>query len=293
MSALHDEDNIASSLHLRPLTPALGLEVSGIDLALPLTADVIDALRQALVDHSVLRFRDQSLTPDQQVAFSGCFGHVPRVPDSMFLIHTDNPCVSVLQNDADRPPTVNNWHSDYSFAAEPDVASVLQAEVVPQSGGDTTWASMFAAYDSLSDGMKAHLDGMTATHDFMKLYERPAKKVAWQGGRRKLMEAQRRRFPPVSHPVVRLHPENGRKALFVNESFTRHIDDMTESESRSLLGHLFEQARVPEHQLRLSWNPGDLVIWDNRSTVHYALADYYPNFRLMHRVTVLERPRPV
>lgn len=278
-------------IKLRPATPCLGMEVSGIDLKQTLEASQIKALRQAFIDHSLLIFRGQNLTPDQQFEFASYFGHVPTAPKIMFSVHPDNPHVSILENDAQRPPTVNNWHSDYSFAAEPDFASVLQANEVPDIGGDTVWSSMFAAYDGLSDGMKMRLEGLNGIHDYMKLYERPAKKAAWQGERGKLMEAARLRFPPVSHPVVRVHPENGRKALFVNESFTRHIDELTESESRSLLSYLFEQARVPEYQFRLSWRRGDLVMWDNRSTVHYALADYHPSYRLMHRVTVLERPR--
>lgn len=278
---------------IRPLCPALGMEVSGIDLTRALNSEQVRVLRRALVDRSVLCFRDQNLSPDQQVKFASSFGHVPQVPDSMFLVHPDNPHVSVLENDANRAPTVNNWHSDYSFAAEPDFASVLQANIIPQIGGDTVWSSMFAAYDGLSDGMKTRLEGLTAAHDYMKLYERPAKKAAWAGERGKLMQASRQKFPPVYHPVVREHPESGRKALFVNESFTRHIDDLSVNESHILLEHLFAQARVPEYQLRLSWNPGDLVIWDNRSTVHYALADYYPQHRRMHRVTVLEHPREV
>jgi taurine dioxygenase len=251
----------------------------------------VASLRRALVEHGVLFFRDQRIGPAQQAAFARQFGHVPRVPDSMFRVHPESPLVSVLENDAERPPTVNNWHSDYSFAAEPDVASVLRAVVVPEVGGDTVWASMYAAYEGLSDRMQHHLDGLVAAHDFMKLYERPAKKALWQGERGRLMEEARRAFPPVYHPVVRVHPETGRKALFVNESFTRHVDGMTESESRALLGYLFEQARTPEYQVRFAWSEGAVAMWDNRSTVHYAVADYYPRHRLMHRVTVLERPR--
>ncbi|HZD26215.1 MAG TPA: TauD/TfdA family dioxygenase, partial [Alphaproteobacteria bacterium] len=220
-----------AGLGFRPLTPAIGMEVAGVDFARPLSEAAVAALRAALNEHGVLFFRDAAPTPAQQAAFARRFGHVPRVPDSMFLVHAEEPHVSVLENDAARPPTVNNWHSDYSFAELPDYASVLHGVVVPESGGDTLWASMFAAYEGLSDRMQRHLDGLCAVHDFMKLYERPAKKALWQGERGRLMEAARRQFPPVLHPVVRAHPETGRKALFVNESFTRHIDGMSESES--------------------------------------------------------------
>lgn len=291
MSLAENLDATTDPLDIRPVTPGVGAEVSGVDLRQDLSAETVAALRAALIEHGVLFFRGQPVTPDQQVAFARRFGHVPKVPDSMFTVHAGNPHVSVLENDADRPPTVNNWHSDYSFAELPDFASVLRSVVVPDCGGDTVWGGMFAAWEGLTDRMQQHLDGLTATHDFMKLYERPVKKRLWEGERGRLMEAARREFPPVSHPVVRVHPESGRKALFVNESFTRHIDGMSESESRALLGHLFEHVKAPEFQVRFRWTPDAVAMWDNRSTIHYAVADFHPAHRLMHRVTVLERPR--
>ncbi|WP_416897794.1 MAG: TauD/TfdA dioxygenase family protein [Minwuia sp.] len=291
MSLAYTATDSAAPFQLRPVTPSVGAEVSGIDLTESLDEKAVAALRAALIEHGVLFFRDQPVTPDHQVAFARRFGHVPKVPDSMFLVHEANPHVSVLLNDADRPPTVNNWHSDYSFAPLPDFASVLRSVVVPDCGGDTVWAGMFAAWDGLPDRMQQHLDGLTATHDFMKLYERPVKKRLWEGERGRLMEAARREFPPVSHPVVRPHPESGRKALFVNESFTRHIDGMSEQESRHLLAFLFEHCKAPEFQVRFRWSPDCVAMWDNRSVIHYAVADFHPARRLMHRVTVLERLR--
>lgn len=281
-----------AALDLRPLTPSVGAEVRGLDLREPLDVDCAAALRRALFRYGVLFFRGQRLSAERQVAFARQFGHVPRVPDSMFRVHPDNPWVSVLENDADRPPTVNNWHSDYSFAAEPDMASLLRAVAVPEVGGDTLWIGMAAAYRGLSAGMQARLEGLSACHDFMKLYERPAKKALWQGERGRLMEAARRQFPPVSHLVVRSHPESGEKALFVNPSFTRHIEGMSECESRALLAYLFEHVTAPEFQVRFRWTADSLALWDNRLTLHYAVADFHPAHRLMHRVTILERPRP-
>lgn len=286
-----DGSNAIGALTMRPVTPLTGVEITGVDLKKKPDADTQAALRRALNEHCVLFFPDQSLSVDEQVAFSKIFGHVPTVPESMFRVHKTNPYVTVLLNDADNPPTVNNWHSDYSFAALPDLASVLQAIEIPACGGDTLWCNMYAAYEGLSDRMKSHLDGLSATHDFMKLYERPIKKKLWEGKSREGMLAARREFPPVSHPIVNVNPDTGRKALFVNESFTRHVDGMSESESRTLLGFLFETVRTPEYQVRYVWLKGTLAIWDNRSTNHYATADYYPNKRLMHRVTVLEKPR--
>lgn len=275
-----------------PLTLAAGAEVTGVDIAQPLTAADIDALKRALTRHGVLFFRDQPVTPDQQVAFARQLGRVPKVPDSMFRVHPDNPYVSVLENDADRPPTVNTWHSDYSFAAKPDYCSVLRSVVVPPAGGDTIWVNMVAAYEALPARMKHAIEGLTATHDYMYLYERPFKAYLWEGERFDYMEQGRQEHPPVSHPVVRTIPETGERALFINESFTRHIDGLGDDEGRALLRYLVQHIQTPEYQVRFHWTPDTVAVWDNRVTVHYAVADYHPAHRLMHRVTVLNDEVP-
>lgn len=282
----------AAAVTVERLTPAAGAEISGVDLTRPLAQDQARAIHRALLDHGVVFFRGQPVTPDQQVAFARNFGRVPKVPDSMFRVHPDNPYVSVLENDAERPPTVNTWHSDYSFAAKPDYASVLRAVSVPAAGGDTIWTNMAAAYEALPDRMKRLVEGLTATHDFMYLYERPFKAFLWQGERFQYMEAARLEHPPVSHPVVRTIPETGRKALFINESFTRHIDDMGDDEGRALLRYLVQHIQTPEFQVRFRWTADTVAMWDNRITVHYAVADYHPAHRLMHRVTVLNDEVP-
>jgi taurine dioxygenase len=237
-------------------------------------------------------FPDQKITPDEQVAFARHFGDVPEVPDSMFQVHADNQYVSVLENDAENPPTVNNWHSDYCFAAKPDFLSILHTQIVPDIGGDTIWVNMYAAYEALSDKLKVHLRGLQATHDFMKLYTQPFKAHLWEGERHQYMEEAQKENPPVLHPVVRMIPETGRQALFVNESFTRDIEGFTETESTSLLNFLFDHIQTPEYQIRYQWKPNTLAVWDNRVTVHYALADYHPQHRRIHRVTVLNYEVP-
>lgn len=275
-----------------PINPAIGAEIGGVDLGRELDAATAAEIMDAILDRLVVFFPGQNVSPDRQAAFGRHFGDVPEVPDSMFRVHADNPCVSVLENDAKRPPTVNNWHSDYSFAAKPDFLSILHARSVPDIGGDTIWVNMYAAYEALTEPMKAHLEGRLATHDFMKLYERPFKRHLWEGGRFDHMEAARLAHPPVRHPAVRTIPETGRRALFVNESFTRNIEGLDERESASLLDYLFEHIRTPEYQLRYRWQRGTLAVWDNRVTVHYAVADYHPRHRLMHRVTVLNHEAP-
>ena len=281
-------------ISVSPINPVIGAEITEVDLSRELDSATAAEILGAILDHLVVFFPDQDVTPDRQAAFARHFGDVPEVPDSMFRVHADNPYVSVLENDAERPPTVNNWHSDYSFAARPDFLSILHARSIPDVGGDTIWVNMYAAYEALTEPMKAHLAGRVATHDFMKLYERPFKRHLWEGERFEYMEAARHEHPPVRHPVVRTIPETGRRALFVNESFTRNIEELDERESASLLGFLFEHVRTPEFQIRYRWKPNTLAVWDNRVTVHYAVADYHPRHRLMHRVTVLnhEVPRP-
>lgn len=279
-------------IEVRPVNPVIGAEITGIDLRQDMDSGTAREVMSALLDHLVVFFPDQDITPNQQVAFARHFGDVPAVPDSMFRVHPQNPYVSILENDAERPPTVNNWHSDYCFAAEPDFLSILHAKVVPDMGGDTIWVNMYAACEALTDQMKAHLRGLKATHDFMKLYERPFKRHLWEGARCEHMEAARKEHPPVAHPVARRIPETGRLALFVNESFTRNIEGLADRESAALLDYLFNHIRTPEFQIRHRWRRNTLAMWDNRVTVHYALADYYPRHRLVHRVTVLNHEVP-
>ena len=279
-------------ISVKPINPVIGAEITDIDLRQNLDDTTAAEIMAAIQEHLVVFFPDQNITPNQQAAFARHFGEVPEVPNSMFRVHPDNPFVSVMENDLERPPTVNNWHSDYSFAGVPDFLSILHAQSIPDVGGDTIWANLYAAYEALSDQIKAQLTGLVGIHDFMKLYEQPLKRHLWEGERYQYMDAARLDYPPVGHPMVRTIPETGRRALFVNESFTRNIQGMDERESANLLNLLFEHIRIPEFQFRYQWSPKTLVIWDNRVTVHYAVADYYPRHRLMHRVTVLNHEVP-
>ena len=197
------EARICQYISVRPINPVIGAEITDVDLSRELDPATAAEILDAILDHLVVFFPGQDITPNQQAAFARHFGDVPEVPDSMFRVHADDPCVSVLENDAEHPPTVNNWHSDYSFAAEPDFLSILHAQSIPDVGGDTIWVNMYAAYEALTDPMKAHLAGRVATHDFMKLYERPFKRHLWEGERFEHMEAARLEHPPAGHPVVR------------------------------------------------------------------------------------------
>jgi taurine dioxygenase len=273
---------------LSRLTPALGAEVAGIDLSLPPDAATLDALRQALVEHQVLFFRNQDLPPAAQRDFAARFGDLHTHP--IYPQHPDARQIMVLDTDAYDLKDNAIWHTDVTFIETPPLGALLAARRLPPHGGDTLWASGFAAWDMLSERLKTLLDGLTATHDFTKTF--PLKRFGLTAADRERWEETRRTHPPLSHPLVRTHPENGRKALFVNEGFTTEINELPEEESRALLDFLFKHQSRPEFSVRWRWQEGDVAFWDNRSTIHYAVDDYRPARRIMHRATILgDRPR--
>jgi taurine dioxygenase len=275
-----------TAFELTPLTPAIGGNIAGIDLAQPLSDETVEALKDALDDRLVLFLRDQQLTPAAQRSFAALFGplhihpiypNVPEVPEIM-----------VLDTDDKNPPDNDNWHTDVTFIQTPPLGAALYARRIPPSGGDTLWLSTIAAYEALSEPFKRFLGGLTAEHDFEKSFPRDpsASKEA-----RTRWEEARATNPPVSHPVVRTHPRSGRKAIFVNFGFTTRINELSKAESDVVLAYLFAHVTKPEFQIRHKWKENDLVLWDNRVTQHYATVDYLPDRRIMHRATILgERP---
>lgn len=270
---------------IRPVSPPCGAEVSGVDLRDP-TSEIMSLMNRALAEHAVLFVRDQDLTPEQQVELTLRFGPVLRVPYIAPL--ADHPdVVAVLKEPDERNISTfgGTWHSDFSFLDEPPSLTLLYALELPEVGGDTLWASQYAAYDALSTGMKRLLDPLRAIH------------TAWPHGTRgpdttaavSRSVVMTRNDPSadreVVHPVVRVHPVTGRKALFVNPVYTQRFEDMTEGESQPLLQHLFAHATSPELSCRLRWAPGTLAIWDNRCLLHLAINDYDGSRRLLHRTT--------
>jgi len=280
------------SIELRPVAGTLGAEVAGVDLARPLGNSVAAEIRRAFVEHLVLFFRDQALTPEQHLTVTRLFGPVSRVP---YVKHmADYPdIIAVLKEAEERKISTfgNAWHSDFSFLPEPPLGSVLYAREVPSHGGDTLWSNMYEAYEALSEGMKRLLDSLRAMHS-----GRPYGVGGVPSDLKTSRSIEMERNNPeadreFAHPVVRRHPESGRKALFVNAIYTTRFEDMTESESRPLLDYLFEHCIRPEFTCRFRWAPGSLAIWDNRCTLHYAVNDYDGQRRLMHRTTIAgERP---
>jgi len=270
-----------------PLTPTIGAEVRGVDLAAPLDESVMQAIEQALYDHLVLFFRDQDITPSQQIEFAGWFGPFEYHPFAK--PHPEYGEMTVLDQSTPERDGANSWHSDSSFMERPAWGSVLRAVQLPPLGGDTCWANMYAAYDALSDRMKQLLDGATALHDIVVPLQ---KAVAYGHSTVASVEETRAKWPAARHPVVRTHPQTGRKLLYVNNNFTTRICELAEDESRVVLAFLLEHIKRPDFQVRFNWSPNAVVLWDNRCTQHYAVPDYTGHRRVMHRVT-LEGERPI
>lgn len=283
-----------TSLEVRPVAPACGAEVRAVDLRGADDATLAE-LRRALAEHSVLFVRDQRLAPEEQVALTARLGPVLRVPFVRPL--PDHPdVIGVLKEADERNISVfgGTWHSDFSFLDEPPSLTLLHAIELPDVGGDTVWSSQYAAYETLSPGLRRLLDGM---HNVQ---------TGWPHGTRgpgagaavSRSVVMTRNDPEadceVLQPCVRVHPETGRRALFVNPVYTDRFADMTAEESAGLLAYLFDHAVRAEFTCRLRWEPGTLAIWDNRCLLHLAINDYDGSRRLLHRTTVAgERPIPV
>jgi taurine dioxygenase len=274
----------APELHLsaRPLTPAIGAVIDDIDLAGDLSDATIDSLHRALLRHHVLFFQRQTLDPKTQKALAARFGRLHIHP---IYPHVDDvPEIIVLDTSHNNLPDNDNWHTDVTFIETPPLGAILAAKTIPPSGGDTSWASTIVAYEALSAPFQHFLDGLTAIHNIEKSFP----EVRWgQNEDKTRFDEAKRKNPPVVHPVVRVHPESGRKGLFVNEGFTTRIVELSPGESDSVLQLLFKHVAKPDFTVRWKWNEGDVAFWDNRLTQHYALADYLPHRRIMHRATIL------
>jgi taurine dioxygenase len=270
------------AIQVTRVTAAIGALVEGIDLSQELAQPEIDQLGELLARHQVLFFRGQPLTPQQQVRFAARFGTLHVHP--IYPVLPELPEILVLDTHKDFLPDNDNWHTDVTFSETPPLAGILSAKQMPTSGGDTLWSSCSAAYEALSEPMRRFLDGLTAQHSVAKSF--PAERWQNDPASRERYERAVAKYPPVNHPVVRVHPVTGRKGLFVNGGFTTHINELRAPESRVLLDFLDAHAGRPEFTVRWRWNVDDLVFWDNRVTQHYAVADYLPERRVVYRATV-------
>ncbi|MEM6301934.1 MAG: taurine dioxygenase [Pseudomonadota bacterium] len=259
---------------------ALGAEISGIDLSRPLNASEQQQLRLLLNEHEVVFFRDQNIDPRAQRELALCFGPLQTHP--AYSTVEGFPEITVLESTPEKPSKIEVWHSDMTFREHPPMATVLRSVVVPAKGGDTMWASMSTAYAALSEPMREFLSGLHAIHDFSWGFK---ESLAEEGGEERLAEAVKSN-PPVVHPVVRTHPETGKKLLFINALFTTHILELAKEESDALLSFLYEHVKTPEFSVRFSWEPNSIAIWDNRSTQHKPVNDYFPAHRRMERIVI-------
>ncbi len=259
-----------------PLGRVIGAEIRGLDLSRPLEPALREELNRALLEWKVLFFRGQHLTPERQRGFARHWGELETNP--LLAAGTSEDVVRFDKGSGATPTFENIWHTDVTFRTRPALGAVLQLREVPPVGGDTLWADMAAAYDNLPAEVKDRIDGATAVHDFIPGFAR------FYGPQR--LAPFQEMFPPVEHPVVRTHPETGRRMLFVNTSFTTRITGMERAESDRLLSFLCRQAHVPEYQVRFHWQPGDIAFWDNRATQHYAVNDYAPHRRVAERVAI-------
>ncbi len=272
-----------TGIDVRRVAGALGAEIGGVDLSQPLADETIAAIRKALVEHQVIFFRDQTLTPEQQLAFGRRFGPLNIHPYVKGM--ADHPEVmEIIKEPSDRINFGGGWHSDMSFLESPSIGSILYAVETPDYGGDTLFASQAAAFDALSPGLRKTLEGLSAVHSAGREYA-PTGASAQKRGSMQIAEAEGA-VGEFVHPMVKVHPETGRKALYVNPAFTMRIEGWSRRESKALLDYLFEHSRFEAFTCRFSWKPGSVAFWDNRSVWHFALNDYPGQRRHMRRVTV-------
>ena len=276
----------ALGVTIQPLTATIGAEVAGLDLDQPLSDRQAALVRAAWLKFKVIFFRDADISHESHIRLGYIFGDqleghpvIPHVEGHPEILRIQGVEGVKLTPETYAPFQAHNkWHTDVTFRPNPSIASLLRARLLPPLGGDTMWVDTVAAYDGLPDRVKDKIEGLYAEHDIVR---------SFRGRVSEERQAELNRdFPAVRHPIVRKHPETGEKILYVNYTFTTRIVDIDEGESASLLSYLFDRIKVPEYQVRFRWSPNALGIWDNRSTQHYAVGDYWPADRILERVTV-------
>ncbi len=270
-----------SHIEVRKMTGGCGAEVLGVNLANLSNSDM-EAVRQAYVDHGVIFFRDQTLTPEEHIAFAGRWGKIDI--NKFFPAKQKYPEIAEVRKEKTQKTNIGGgWHTDHSYDQVPAMGSILLARELPTEGGDTLFADMYAAYEGLSDGLKDTLSRMKAVHSNAAAFGAGGYyKNSDQGGGFKGENL----VGEAIHPVVITHPLSGRKSLYVNPGFTMCFDGWTMEESQPLLQHLFRHASRPEYTCRFQWHDGSIAFWDNRATWHYAVNDYHGERRLLHRITI-------
>ena len=274
-----------NTIEVSPLSPALGGIISGVDIAAGISDEQFAEIRQAFIDYSVIFLRDQQITPDQHIEFARRWGKINV--NRFFQAVDSHPIIAEVRKEADQKKNIGaEWHTDHSYDEIPAMGSILYAREVPTVGGDTLFASMYAAYDALSDGLKQMLSSMNAEHSSRHVFGEIAysdRDLDDLGSRLGNTDAATQ---DSIHPVIIKHPLSGRPALYVNRDFTVKFENWTQEESQPLLDYLYGHARQNEFTCRFHWQKGSMAIWDNRATHHCALNDYHGERRLMHRITI-------
>ncbi|WP_028216340.1 TauD/TfdA dioxygenase family protein [Paraburkholderia oxyphila] len=294
------EADADQELHVRRYKPLIGAVIENVDLSKPLSESNRQALRQALVDHGVIFFREQTLTPAQHVALARIFGNPIRKNIYLPAV-TDFPEIEVIaHSDSTRSGGTDNWHVDVSWQHQPPKATVLHAQEIPEGGGgDTIWSSAAAVYDLLDADLARYFEKLSAVNTFIASpkkgalaellsgYDIPegSEENSVEAGLARVRDAAQK-YPPIEVPVIKTHPENGRKLVFVNEGHTSHLLGVSKTASQNLLNYLYDLVKTPEVQARFEWRQGDVAIWDNRQVQHYAARDYGSARRRIHRITL-------
>jgi taurine dioxygenase len=279
-------------LRIEPVSPALGARIVGIDLSRDLDEERWKVVEKAFHDHSVLVFPEQHIDVAEMKRFARRFGEVMIHEHLLPLTMPGHPECMLLHNNAEKPPGLNYWHTDNSGWQRPPLGTLLYAQITPELGGDTLFSSMYRAYEALSRPMQDLLERLSAVHDVKKAFGSD-----YQSLQRSLnktgIDANKHfeHYEPVEHPLVRVHPRTGKKALYLSSPYVTHISGLSRAESQAILDLLYRHLETNEFIYRHRWTQNDLVIWDNRCTQHLAVADYYPRERLMYRMNVAgERP---
>tara|TARA_B100000959_G_scaffold162287_1_gene169959 strand:- start:371 stop:1216 length:846 start_codon:yes stop_codon:yes gene_type:complete len=277
-----------SAIQINKLTPNIGAEIVGKKIFDDLTTTVCDKIYETLIENKVIFFRNQELTNDQHIKFAKSFGEIE--PPHPVYPHVDQyPEIVLLENDENRPPDTDVWHTDVTFKPNPPFASILYSKIIPSSGGDTLWSCLSSIYDALPNDIRKYLETLKAVHD-MGDFRNTYTNNEPIGAAHKLNEGHKK-FGSSIHPIVKKHPVTNNNYIYINPGFTNHIVGLNATDSSNLLNYLFNFMNKPEFQIRFKWTNNTVAMWDNRCTMHYAIGDYMPYKRTMHRVTILNDKR--
>ena len=277
-----------SNFQINKITPSIGAEIIGENIFNNLNSSLCNQIYNVLIENKVIFFRNQSLSNDQHIKFAKSFGEI-EPPHPVYPHVNHYPEIVLLENDENKPPDTDVWHTDVTFRANPPFASILYSRIIPSNGGDTLWSCLSTIYDALPIEIKNYLETLNAVHD-MGDFRNTFVNNEPKGSADKLNEGFKK-FGSAIHPVIKIHPVTKKKFIYVNPGFTNHIVGLNATDSNNLLNYLFTFMNKPEFQIRFKWTENTIAMWDNRCTMHYAIGDYIPQHRKMHRITILNDMR--